>query len=198
MKTTRPHRSRKGFTLVELLVVIAIIATLAAMGFAGAQAAINRARKTKARKICVTMDQACMSFYDEYGHLPTNPDSDTTLDTSNDEGNLLTILLAYEGDSNDMENQKKIRFFEAGEAKGGSSKPKDGIRYGGSNSVEGLYDPWGETYQVLLDGDYDESLDNPFSGGSQSNTLRGRRAATYSYGKNGDNNQGGGDDVKSW
>jgi prepilin-type N-terminal cleavage/methylation domain-containing protein len=198
MKTTRPHRSRPGFTLVELLVVIAIIAVLAAMGFAGAQAAINRARKTKARKVCVTMDQAVMSFYDEYGFLPTNPDGDTTLDTDSDEDNLLTILLGYEAESSKMQNQKKIRFFEAGEAKGGKTNPKDGIRYGSSNSVEGLYDPWGETYQVLLDGDYDETLDNPFSSGSGSNILRGRRVATFSYGKNGKNDDGGGDDVKSW
>ena len=74
MKTTRPIRPAHGFTLVELLVVIAIIAVLAAMGFAGAQAAINKAKKTKARKICVTLDQAVMSFYNEYGFLPTNPD----------------------------------------------------------------------------------------------------------------------------
>jgi prepilin-type N-terminal cleavage/methylation domain-containing protein len=198
MKTTRLPRTYKGFTLVELLVVIAIIAVLAAMGFAGAQAAINRARKTKARKVCVTMDQAVMSFYDEYGFLPTNPDGDTTLDTDSDEADLLTILLGYENDSNRMENQKKIRFFEAGEAKGGKSSAKDGIRYGSSNSVEGLFDPWGETYQVLLDGNYDETLDNPFTGGTQSSTLRGRRVATFSFGKNGKNDNGSGDDVKSW
>ena len=199
MKTTRPHRSRKGFTLVELLVVIAIIAVLAAMGFAGAQAAINRARKTKARKVCVGMDQAVLSFYDEYGHLPTNPDGDSTLDTDDNEDDLLTILLGYEEDSDEMENKKGIRFFESAEAKGGKKNPKDGIRYGEGDTVEGLFDPWRETYQVLLDGDYDDSLDNPFSeGGNQSTILRGRRVATFSFGKNGEDDGGSRDDVKSW
>jgi len=181
-----------GLVLGYLTLVLGVI--LPAMGFAGAQAAINRARKTRARKVCVTIDQAVMSFYDEYGFLPTNPDGDTTLQTDNDEGNLLTTLLGYEPRGGDMENQKKIRFFEAGEAKGGKGKPKDGIRYGSSNSAEGLFDPWGGPYHVILDGDYDEQVDDPFGGPP----LRGRRVVTYSLGKNGRDDGGAGDDVKSW
>jgi len=195
MKTTRPIRPAHGFTLVELLVVIAIIAVLAAMGFAGAQAAINKAKKTKSRKISVTLDQGVMSFYSEYGFLPTNPTGDTTIQTDSGQGvQLVTVLLGYET-GNDIENEKKIRFFEAPEAKGG----KDGIKYAGSgNSISGLYDPWGLPYRVLLDGDYNESLQNPFSGGGESSILHGRRVATFSYGKNDKNDNGGDDDVKSW
>lgn len=202
MKTTRQYRSRKGFTLVELLVVIAIIAVLAAMGFAGAQAAINKARKTKARKICVSMDQAVLSFYDENGHLPAMSEEtrDKTLTTEDDENQLLTILLGYESEDNeDKENRRGIRYFEAAEAKGGRQRPKDGIRYGEGDSVEGLFDPWGETYQVLLDGDYDETLDDPFSeSSSQGKILRGRRVATFTFGRNGEDDGGSRDDVKSW
>lgn len=194
MKTTRTSRSRNGFTLVELLVVIAIIAVLAAMGFAGAQAAINRAKKTKAAKICVSLDQAVMTFYDEYGFLPTNPtDSDTPILTDSDNGvKLIEILLGYEDEGDNMQNEKKIRFFEAPEAKA----KRDGIKYAGEgNSIEGLYDPWGGPYRVLLDGTYGDGVKNPFSEDSK---LRGRRVATYSWGKNEKDDKGLGDDVKSW
>ena len=194
MKTTRLSRPAHGFTLVELLVVIAIIAVLAAMGFAGAQAAINKAKKVKARKICVTLEQGVIAFYNTYGYLPTNPEDEVTLETGNDEGDLLTILLGYESGT-DIENEKKIRFFEAPEAKG----ERDGIVYAGTgNSVTGLFDPWGETYRVILDGNYDENVDNPFSESGRGSVLRGRRAAVYTYGKNGEDDGGGGDDVKSW
>jgi hypothetical protein len=165
------------------------------MGFAGAQAAINRAKKTKARKICVTMDQAVLAFYDEYGHMPAmgtgNSDKELVTDTG-DGVKLVTILLGYESESNDMENKKKIRFFEAPEAK----SERDGIEYSGSGSsttVKGLYDPWGEPYRVLLDGDYDERMKNPLA----TKDLR-RRVGTFTYGKNAKSDKGGGDDVTSW
>ena len=194
MKTTRLSRPVQGFTLVELLVVIAIIAVLAAMGFAGAQAAISKAKKVKARKICVTLEQGVMAFYNTYGYLPTNPEEEVTLETGTDEGDLITILLGYE-EGTDIENEKKIRFFEAPEAKGA----RDGIVYAGTgNSVTGLFDPWGEPYRIILDGDYDETLKSPFTDSGKGSTLRGRRAAVFTYGKNGEPDDGSGDDVKSW
>ena len=199
MKIPTLNRPFRGFTLVELLVVIAIIAVLAAMGFAGAQAALNRAKKMKARKICVTMDQAVLGFYDDYGHMPGLGDAnaDRELVTDIDAGiQLVTILLGYEKDSDEMENPKKVRFFEAPE---GKSK-RDGIQYGAGsgNTVEGLFDPWGEPYRVLLDGDYNEQLKNPFTGTGNSAILRGKRVVTYTYGKNATNDNGSGDDVASW
>jgi len=68
------------------------------------------------------------------------------------------------------------------------------IRYGSGYSVEGLYDPWGGSHHVILDGSYDEQINNPIGEVS----LRGRRVATFSYGKNGHNDGGIGDDVWSW
>lgn len=198
MNTRILRRPRRGFTLVELLVVIAIIAVLAAMGFAGAQAAISRAKKTKARKICVTMDQAVLSFYDEYGHMPVVGSSTADREVVTDTGDglkLVTILLGYESETSSMENKKKVRFFEAPEAKA----KRDGISYAGSgssstNTVEGLFDPWGQPYRVVLDADYDEMLKDPLATGKQ---LR-RRVATYTWGRNKKSDRGGGDDVSSW
>jgi len=200
------HSARNhGFTLVELLVVIAIIAVLAGAGFAGAKAAIDKAMKTKARHICSTIDTAVLTFYDEYGHLPlpsgssSGSSQDIEILTSGAQGvELLTALMGMESDSDNMLNPKKIRFLDVPEGKrSGSNSGKDGIIYSSGNTIQGLYDPWGQPYRVLFDANYDDTLDNnPFSSGSQ--LLRGRRVGTYTFGKNKKNDRGGRDDVKSW
>lgn len=198
MRRRFPNRLRRGFTLVELLVVVAIIAVLASMGFAGAKAAINNARKVKARKMCVAMDTAVLAFYDEYGHLPAMTGIDTDKEFVTDSGDgvtLVTILMGYESESATIENRKRVRYLDAPEAKG----RRDGVVYRGSgDQVEGLFDPWGGPYRVLLDGDYNEQLDNPFRGAGNPSVLRGKRVVTYTFGANKINDQGGRDDVASW
>jgi len=199
MKRRSLRHSALAFTLVELLVVISIIAVLAAAGFAGAKAAIDKAHKVKARKVCTTVDQAVLTFYDEYGHLPlptsaASSSQDTELTTTGGQGvELLNILMGLESDSDDMLNPKKIRFLDVPEGKNN----KDGIIYSSGDNIRGLYDPWGQPYHVLLDSNYDDTLDNnPFATGSK--PLRGRRVGTYTFGKNKQNDRGGRDDVKSW
>ncbi|RPJ32744.1 MAG: type II secretion system protein, partial [Verrucomicrobiaceae bacterium] len=80
------HASRRahGFTLIELLVVIAIIAVLAGGGFAAGNAAIQKARKTTALATATAIETAVNNFYTEYGSMPKDGTSDTTVKTDSD------------------------------------------------------------------------------------------------------------------
>jgi hypothetical protein len=73
----------------------------------------------------------------------------------------------------------------------------------GGTAVAGLYDPWGGGYNVMMDGDYDETLKavKPKGVGSTSITLNGRRSAVWSDGADGATLSTPGkiaDDVKTW
>jgi prepilin-type N-terminal cleavage/methylation domain-containing protein len=70
MKKSARSSSRSGFTLVELLVVIAIIAILASVVVAGANGAINAAKRVKANNAAAQLQTAIMNYYTEYGVYP--------------------------------------------------------------------------------------------------------------------------------
>jgi hypothetical protein len=79
---------------------------------------------------------------------------------------------------------------------------KNGLIYNSAGTtVEGLYDPWGGTYKVMLDADYDEKVAPLPKGGGTRVTLNGRRAAVWSDGADGVVKSANGkttDDVKTW
>lgn len=169
----------RGFTLVELLVVIAIIAVLAAAGFAGGNAAMQRARKVSAQSVATSIATGVEQFYTEYSALP-DVGSDSVTTNTGGGVNLLNILAGKET-STPIQNARKIRFFSAKEAKGSGANARDGATYNASNAFTGLYDPWGQPYYVELDDDYDDTLTFTPQG-SSAVTLRGRRVAAYSLG----------------
>ncbi len=174
MKNPSNSHSRKGFTLVELLVVIAIIAVLAAAGFAGGNAAMQRARKVTAQAAATSVATAIDQFYAEYASLPDVGSSTNT--TGGDGVKLLNILAGLET-TDPIQNERKIRFLSLKEAKKGN---RDGVVYNG-DVIEGLYDPWGGAYYIELDDDYNEKLTFTPENNSVVN-LNGRRAAVYSLG----------------
>lgn len=192
MKTPISRR-RRGFTLIELLVVIAIIAVLAAAGFAGGMIAINKAKKTTCLAAATAIETGINQFYGEYSRLP---DVGETCTTDSGKGvELVTILLGKEASSNTMQNSKQLNFL-AGLKEGKNNK--NGLIYGnGGSTPTGLYDPWGNGYEVTLDQDYDEEIIDPTDSGK---TLRGRRVIVWSKGadKKQDASGKAGDDVKSW
>ncbi len=157
-------------------------------------------RRIKARKVCIVLDTAILTFRDEYGCLPLPSGKEITeghdieiLTDSPQGAKLLTVLMGLEDDSPDMLNPKKIRFLDLAEGKSN----RDGIIYTSDNRVQGLYDPWGQPYHILLDTDGDKALDNnPFDTGKQ--TLSERPVGTFTFGKNRKNDRGGRDDIKSW
>jgi prepilin-type N-terminal cleavage/methylation domain-containing protein len=186
-------RRPKGFTLVELLVVIAIIAVLAAAGFAAGNAAIQKARKVTCLASATAIESAVNNFYTEYGSLPKDGDSETPIKTDTDT-TFLKVLLGLEGTGADVLNTRSLKLLNVKEGKA----KKNGLIYStnGSN-VEGLFDPWGGPYNVVLDLTYDEKIVVAPKGGGGA-TLNGRRVAVWSDGADYKDKNKATDDVKTW
>ncbi|MES2660182.1 MAG: prepilin-type N-terminal cleavage/methylation domain-containing protein [Verrucomicrobiota bacterium] len=195
---THPSRRKDGFTLVELLVVIAIIAVLAGAGFAAGNAAIQRAKKTTALASCTAIEGAVNAFYSEYNSMPKEGmNTDETVKTDAAEGvTFLKVLLGAEGAT--ATNPLNVRSIKLLSVSQGKAK-KNGLIYDAAGTtVEGLFDPWGGPYNVILDGDYDEIVKPaPLGGGGA--TLNGKRSAAWSAGADGTKGSGKpADDVKTW
>jgi len=193
---TQLSRRESGFTLVELLVVIAIIAVLAGAGFAAGNAAIQKAKKTTALATCVALESAVNNFSTEYGSMPTTLTIDTVVDTKLNITDFLNVVLGLETASAPL-NTRAIKFLSAKEGKGN----KNGLIYNSSGTtVTGLFDPWGGTYKVMLDCDYDEKVAPRPKCGGTTVTLNGRKAAAWSDGADGAASSSGAatDDVKTW
>lgn len=132
--------AREGFTLIELLIVIAIIGILMSLLFPAVNSAIDAARKAQAKNDVTQIATAVTAYETEYGRLPTA--SGTTVDTA-----FVNILAGAAGNTN---NPRQIVFLEVQAAKKGKS---------GTNAT-GFVDPWGGTYQIALDTDYDNRMTN--------------------------------------
>ncbi|MEM1084401.1 MAG: prepilin-type N-terminal cleavage/methylation domain-containing protein [Verrucomicrobiota bacterium] len=189
MKTKQKTRSSKGFTLIELLVVITIIAVLAGLSFAGVNLAIKKAKKLQGETLANNLASAVDNFYGEYNRLPeVNGDE---IETDSGPGvQLLQVLLALEPQGNNTQNSRSITFLQAPEAKG----KKGGIVYSGADNADGLYDPFGNPFTVVLNSNFEDTLEFQFDG--RPVRLRGKQVAVYSPG--GDREEGTPDDITSW
>jgi prepilin-type N-terminal cleavage/methylation domain-containing protein len=198
MKTQAPRR-QNGFTLVELLVVIAIIAVLAKVGFSAGVSAIQKAKKTTALATCVALETAVNNFYTEYGSMPKDSlTADTQVDTVANL-DLLNALLGIETIASPL-NTRAIKLLSVKEGKAN----KNGLIYNAAGTaVTGLYDPWGGSYSVMLDGTYDEKVSPTgvwCAPSGTAPTLNGRRAAAFTKGadKLSTTAATAADDVKTW
>ena len=164
--TTTLSRSRKGYTLVEILVVIAIIAVMAAVAYPIIMRQMESGNVAKAKSAARDLDTAIDTYAkDNSNMLPlpdgvtADPDADGALNTMTD-SNFVQILM---GAQDGVNNPRGKRYFEAPTA---NSAGEYGIVFGtdanGDAAIEGLADPWGRGYFVMLDYDAD-GIVNPNS-----------------------------------
>jgi prepilin-type N-terminal cleavage/methylation domain-containing protein len=202
MKIQLKQTTHRGFTLVELLVVIAIIAILSALGSGVYINALQKARIVTAQNSATNVANAVEAFYSEYRLLP-DPAGDATEDNdpySSTDSNgriLLDILAGFEDDSDDMQNDRKMKFLGVKEAENGN---RGGIVYNSDgDGVVGLYDSWGQPFYIILDYDYDGRLEfTPSTAYTYDVKLNNKHVAVYSLGTDSPNDAKRKDLVKTW
>jgi prepilin-type N-terminal cleavage/methylation domain-containing protein len=160
----KKHSAKRGFTLIELLTVIAIIAILVGLLFPAIRTAISKAERAKAQTTVVGLASSFRAFYTEYGRWPSGGSQTGSSVTTN-------LFSSANG------NVRNITFFDFN---------------GRDLSGAELKDPWGQTYQVAFDTDYNDSIPNPFGGAAISAGV-----IVWSGGADG-NLATAGDNVTSW
>ena len=154
-------RSQFAFTLIELLVVISIIGILASLALPAISGAMDSARRTQAKNDVVQIATAVTAYETEYGKLPGVTGS------SDFSGPVNSALVQTLTGQNTTINPRAIVFIEVQEA-------KPAARRSGTNE-SGFIDPWGNPYQIAIDGSYD----NTISAGNPSESLR-KKVAVWS------------------
>lgn len=169
-----------GLTFMALIGAWVVISTH--------QARATTCKRTTELSTCVALESAVNNFHIEYGAIPKVA---TKVRTNTPEGvKLLTILLGMEK-SAAPENGRAIKFLSVKEGK----DAKNGLIYDPTGaSVVGLFDRWGSPYTVMLDQDDDEQFQ--VGQGKMTKTLKGRRVAVTSPGKDG--RPGTPDDIVTW
>jgi len=146
--------------LLELLVVITIIIILIGFLFPAFRGIQDQAKRTQAKNDLNQIITAISAFYTEYGYYPVV--SGTSADANfpargqyqDSTNNAVFDILRYDVNHGDKAtvaqvNPRQVVFIEPPIAKD-QANPKLGIRF-----VSGCwYDPWGYTYNLTIDADY--------------------------------------------
>lgn len=190
------QRSRRsGFTLIELLVVIGIIAILASLAFPVTQAVLQRAYKLKAQAMVKDLQVAINNYITEYNRLPQQGQAEAPIQT--DQSSPLIGILMGEATGQNSLNPRGIVFLNANMAKNN----RGGLVDNGGAQIS-LIDQWGNPYMVLMDGNYDNKVQNPDVQSQDQTVSEGAppqlrtRVAVFSMGPDGQ--EGTRDDIVSW
>ena len=157
-----PRRS-SAFTLIELLVVIAIIAILIGLLFPAFRAVQDQAKRTQAKNDLTQIVNAVNAYYTDYGKYPLVT-ADTTYGLGGTANNVLFNVLRAMDATN---NPRQIVFISPPSVKD-PSNPRSGIALqattinGISVATGDFVDPWGTPYNVRIDGNYDNTVANPY------------------------------------
>jgi prepilin-type N-terminal cleavage/methylation domain-containing protein len=155
-----------AFTLLELLVVIAIIGILVGLLFPAFKAVQNQARSTQAKNDLTQIVNAVNAFYTDYGKYPMSTGADTSYGGVNPNSNILYVLRADptnvngNPNANNAVNTRQIVYITPPYVKNDTV----GNRRSGISPTDGnYYGPWANQYQLTIDGNYDNSLTNPYT-----------------------------------
>ncbi len=143
-------KSSRAFTLIELLIVIAIIGILMSLLFPAVNAAIDSARKAQAKNDVTQIATAVFAYETEYGRLPATNSGAQNVGSP--------VLAALMGSNVSSLNPRLIVFLEVNNAKKGKSGVSNGA----------FVDPWGGSYKIV----YDENYDNSVTAGTNGKTIR--------------------------
>jgi prepilin-type N-terminal cleavage/methylation domain-containing protein len=187
LRLMRRHSDEQAFTLIELLVVMTLIAILLGIGYPAFTSVMESARKTQAKNEEQQIVAAVNAFYTDYGKYPiVTADTTLTGTSAPSNGDLFYSLRAVALGANALNangvpavNPRAIVFIQPPVSKD-QTNPRSGIKT--SNSI--WYDPWGSPYNVMIDGDYDNQLANPYTDRPAGATVY-LGVTVWSFGKNG-------------
>ncbi len=201
----------KGFTLIELIVVISIISVLAGAAVVGVMSALSKSKKDTCQRLITAVQTAVEQFQQQWGG--EYPRVDLSLYSDNLEeagvnGGIETCLLAIRttkgGPYFPVESfQNSLANLDEDDA----PNAYDYFAVQGETALFELIDPWGNPLVYIPEGSYTESFEYQTSDGEyvdvQAQTLA--KTGTYpqgymiwSFGPNGVNENGKGDDITSW
>ncbi len=165
---------KRGFTLVELMVVISIIVVRAGLVLAGLTIAQNKAEQVKAKADVANLLNAVKRYEMDYNELPLPLSLNGITENSN--SNKFTALGSVENDDEMVEYDKLLQLLTQMNITDGNNtdapnylnnRPKKERRNGRGLKFldappdfteEGMLDPWGSRYVILLDSDYDDII----------------------------------------
>jgi prepilin-type N-terminal cleavage/methylation domain-containing protein len=180
-------RKERAFTLIELLVVIAIIAILIGLLFPAFQAVQNQAKRTQAKNDLSQIVAAVNAYYTEYGKYPVDVAAGNTTDayfgsatvpsgaTSYGTNDWLLDVLRADTSSTKTSanacpgtnlvtclNPRRIVFITPPYVKD-PANPRSGIGTPTGTGPGQFFDPWGASYSVEIDANYDNQVTNPYT-----------------------------------
>ena len=153
--------------------------------------AVLRAHRVKSVAVCVELEQAIQRFFDDHQTLPIEVEDDLTIDCNSAKGlELLRVLLNLETADQPI-NARGIKYMNIKQGDG----DKDGLIWNKAGTqITGLYDPWGGSYMIALDGDFDGSI-TARPKAQEAPKLLQPRVAVWSNGLDPDDPE---DDVTTW
>lgn len=151
------NKKNRGFTLIELLVVITIIAILAGLAFPAFSGVLKMVARTRASAMIESLTLGLKQYESEYGRWPDAFTDEAPLTGKAYEDLYETLVAKKTGSNYPADNPRGIVFVEFQlkdlQDSSGSVPPN-------STTAVKVVDPWGNDYQVAVDFNYDNVIDD--------------------------------------